>query len=377
MQSRYDFSGLDLLRAFALISVFLFHLFPQRFPGGFLGVSMFFVLSGFLTTVRHSDIAIRDIASFYFRKLTGTFLPALLIVTASCGLTRILVPSAAFGLRGDFLSIAGGFYNIRQIQQSQNYFAQIGGGSPFLHLWTLSVEMQFLLAFPWIAVILREAGRKDHEAALWIFAVITGVSGMLMPLLELFGAGDSFLYYSTVTRIFPLLLGMLAGYYYQSGNALGRKLHRLLFGNLPAMILTSVISSVLVLEALLHVRGQSLWTELLWINLSCIGCALLVLAEAERNGNTVIGWELFKKIRSLSLDLYLWQYPVIFLCSRLLGVSVWSAAAEVIVTVLLTAAGRWFVRTQRGLLRQNAADRKSEMRVSRKAELRISRKLEK
>ena len=151
--------ALDGLRAIAVVGVMLFHGGVSWVPGGFLGVDVFFVISGYLITTlllrEHSGTGGIDLRSFWTRRLRR-LLPALLVLLAAVAVAIpfFVAASEAASVRGDALAALAYVANWRFILTEQSYFA--GAPSPLRHLWSLSVEEQWYIAFPVVlALVLR------------------------------------------------------------------------------------------------------------------------------------------------------------------------------------------------------------------------------
>ena len=148
--------GIDSLRALAIVGVLFFHLFPKFVPGGFLGVDIFFVLSGFLIALvlDKESINIRTIFNFIIRRVRRLF-PALwltLILTLSAGYF-LLLDNEFKKLLTESLSAALFYFNITQIDKSGYFDPGVLDEEAILNLWTLSVEFQFYLLFPLIYLV--------------------------------------------------------------------------------------------------------------------------------------------------------------------------------------------------------------------------------
>ena len=222
--------GLDGLRALAVIAVMIYHADPSWLPGGFLGVEVFFVISGYLITLllmaeRERDGRI-NLGAFWMRR-ARRLLPALFAVMVALSIwTTIAKPEALGKVRGDL--IAGFFYvsNWFQIWVGAGY-ASSGDFAPLRHLWSLAVEEQFHLVWPIVmAVILRGGTRRVARPVLWmlgIVAVVTLVTSIAVhggPIGECSVTPEAYwtlgdrciakadtLYLSTITRSTGLLLG--------------------------------------------------------------------------------------------------------------------------------------------------------------------------
>ena len=207
--------GLDGLRAVAITGIVFYHMFPQAIRGGYLGVSLFFVLSGYLmavTALRAEAAGGFSAGRFYLRRLRRIY-PALLLVLALTLLAlRLLLPAALQGMRGEVGSVLLGYGNWRQILQNSSYFTRISNTSPLTHLWSLAVELQYYLLWPVLFWLYRAMARRGEgpagDGVLLALAIISAVAmGMLYP-----ADGDpNRVYYGTDTRAHALLLGSALG----------------------------------------------------------------------------------------------------------------------------------------------------------------------
>ena len=201
--------GLDGLRAIAVLAVILYHAGLGWLPGGFLGVEVFFVISGYLITALllgewRRNLAL-DFRTFWLRR-ARRLLPALyLLLLVSLALAVVRLPDQVARLRGDaiasFFYVLNWFYIVRQ----QSYFEAVGRPSLFQHLWSLAIEEQFYLFWPpLLALGLRVLNRRRLLAALLLAAA---ASSLWMAFLYRPGVDTSRLYYGTDTRASGLLLG--------------------------------------------------------------------------------------------------------------------------------------------------------------------------
>jgi len=164
--------GLDGLRALAVIAVMIYHASPDWLPGGFLGVEVFFVISGYLITlliVAENERSGRlDLKSFWIRR-ARRLLPALFAMLALVVIyTAVFVPDALGQLRGDVIAALTYVTNWYQIWQGQGYTAA-GDFAPLRHLWSLAVEEQFYLIWPLVMLLLLSRGsRRVVRATGWM-----------------------------------------------------------------------------------------------------------------------------------------------------------------------------------------------------------------
>ena len=311
-RGKMHIEGLDALRGIAILGVILYHLIPGKVPGGFLGVNMFFVLSGYLiyrTSVWDLHQDRYSVATFY-KKRIGRIYPAMLIMVAAVmGFLILYMPQVAKGKAAEVVSLVGGYNNIWQVRQSASYFARISQQSPFTHLWATAVELQFYLIWPllfWMMRLLyKHTSKKLVRTALFILVM---ASGIWMSVLYQPEQDVSRLYYGTDTRIFALLLGVYVGMIHRDVERVCR--HRMSEGLHRACI---VVAGILYLVSYFVLEGQMpvLYYGGLFVHSMLCGILLLLLPYSgiermlERSPFTIVG--------KMSYELYLWMYPIIFL----------------------------------------------------------------
>ncbi|MFH0302826.1 acyltransferase family protein [Bradyrhizobium sp. 31Argb] len=197
---------IDGLRAIAVMLVLIFHAFPEAAPGGFVGVDVFFVISGFLITgiIAHGlDEERFSLAVFYAKRIRRIF-PALIVVLPVVLVAGwlVMLPSAYAQLGSDVFASAAFFANIALLLQS-GYFDVESAKKPLLHLWSLGIEEQFYLFWPLLLMLAARLRLK----LFWIAAILGAVSFALN--LSLIGANPVATFYLPFTRAFELLAGAL------------------------------------------------------------------------------------------------------------------------------------------------------------------------
>src|SRR5882724_7884759 len=195
---------IDGLRAVAVMLVVAFHAFPEAMPGGFIGVDIFFVISGFLITgiiARELEQQRFSLVAFYNRRIRRIF-PALIVVL---GVTLVLgwlwmLPAAYAQLSSDVFASAAFFANIALLLQS-GYFDIESAKKPLLHIWSLGIEEQFYLFWPLLLMLVARL-RLSMLAAV---AVLGAASFVLN--VALIGSNPVATFYLPFTRAWELLAG--------------------------------------------------------------------------------------------------------------------------------------------------------------------------
>jgi len=202
--------GLDGLRAVAVVHVLVFHSDLGWLPGGFLGVSVFFTLSGFLITslliAEAGTYGRVDLAGFWERRFRRLLPPALITIIGVCIASLWLsTPVEQSRLRGDALAAVFYVSNWRSILADLSYEDIFSTASPLIHLWSLAIEEQMYVLIPLVVVVLTSFGFGRRVVGVCAL-VLAGASTIVSAL---FLAGDR-LYYGTDARAAELLIGVAA-----------------------------------------------------------------------------------------------------------------------------------------------------------------------
>lgn len=304
--------GLDALRGIAMIGIVLYHLFPSAVPGGFLGVPLFFVLSGYLmfVTSEHSwengDFHIRN----YYKKRIKKILPPLftMVMIVCCYLT-LTGSSLLIGIRHEIYSIFLGYDNWWQIRHSASYFSKLALASPFTHLWFLAVEIQFYILWPILYVLYQKccqfiSGRK----MCFVFLLLALLSAGRMIMLYTPGEDPSRVYYGTDTMAFPLLIGIFLGAVRQQYNLLGR---RVVKNTAPKFVIFFLIICALFVT----VDGQYPFLYQGGMFLISLFFAYLIhmIENQEACSDPLPKPSFLSLLGNKSYGIYLWHYPLIVL----------------------------------------------------------------
>lgn len=322
--------ALDGLRATALAAVLLYHSMPGAVPGGFLGVEVFFVLSGYLLTslllAEHRRTGTIDRRRYYGRR-ARRLAPALLALLATLVvIAPFLARDDAHRLAGDVYASLGGVTNWHLIQDHSSYFAALGRPPLVRHLWSLAVELQFYAVCPLLCGWL--ARRRPRRATL---ALVLGIAGSAAMMAVRFSAGDpSRAYYGTDTRIGALLSGALLAVVLARRTRI-RDSRRLDAGA------ASVASLALV--ALFVVGDQTArWMYPAGFLAAQLATAALI-AVVLRPGpwGRALAAPRLRWLGERSYGIYLWHWPLVAVLRPRIDVS-WPPVVAAVVTIALAVA---------------------------------------
>ena len=350
-KKRRYITGLDGIRAIAVIMVLAYHLKLALFKSGFLGVTVFFVLSGYLITgILISEVEEEgtiDLKNFWLRRIRrlvpAVMSMAVVIIFVSAVVNRIIFTKGC----KDFLASVLGFNNWWQIFNKVSYFEAAGVPSPFTHCWSLAIETQFYLIYPLILLgiykLVKSRGEGRANRGL-LFAGVTLLLALISVILMivLFDPQQdaSRVYYGTDTRAFSLLFGALLAILWE---------YRMVPRGLSAsanMVLGSVSFAVLLVMTI-AINGSSNFWYRGGQFFGTILTVLMVYAVSGRKtwlsrflSNPVLKW-----MGDRSYSIYLWHYPIILLISKGIKASWWITLIEIVLSVVLAELSYRFIET--------------------------------
>ena len=350
-KKRRYITGLDGIRAIAVIMVLAYHLKLALFKSGFLGVTVFFVLSGYLITgILISEVEEEgtiDLKNFWLRRIRrlvpAVMSMAVVIIFVSAVVNRIIFTKGC----KDFLASVLGFNNWWQIFNKVSYFEAAGVPSPFTHCWSLAIETQFYLIYPLILLgiykLVKSRGEGRAKRGL-LFAGVTLLLALISVILMivLFDPQQdaSRVYYGTDTRAFSLLFGALLAILWEY-----QMVPRRLSASVN-MVLGSVSFAVLLVMTI-AINGSSNFWYRGGQFFGTILTVLMVYAVSGRKtwlsrflSNPVLKW-----IGDRSYSIYLWHYPIILLISKGIKASWWITLIEIVLSVVLAELSYRFIET--------------------------------
>lgn len=339
-QKRRYISGFDGLRALGVIGVILYHMNPNVFKGGYLGVPVFFIISGYLIT----DQLIRqyqtkgafDFKTFYIKRLKRLY-PALCAILFGTSAYIVLFQRNLLGnLHKIVVTNLLNVYNWWQIVNGQSYFERFANNeSPFTHLWTLSIEGQFYIIWPILLVLMLKLLKK-RSGIFNVTIILAFASALLMAVLYQPHVDPSRIYYGTDTRMFSILFGCALAILWPSARLKQsiEKRDRILLDTIGIVCFVGMAFLFLQLTdqgAALYRGGMFLFTFLATV-------LVAVIAHPGADWNAVLTNKLFRWIGSRSYGIYLYQFPVmIFFESKMTNIADHQVLYHVIEAILILA----------------------------------------
>jgi peptidoglycan/LPS O-acetylase OafA/YrhL len=343
--------SLDGLRALAVLGVVGYHMGLGWCQGGLLGVSLMFVLSGYLITglllVEYRETSTFDLKAFWARRLRRLMPQAVVCVVVTAALCTLLNHVLLTKMRGDVIPSLLMFLNWSKIFSNESYFAAAGGPSPLTHYWTLAIEAQFYLAWPPVLLLLmrRRTSSRAIEIGL-VAATVASAVGMALAFSP--DADPSRAYYGTDTRAFSLLLGCLLAFVWPFDRvsrwsvkgiaALDRRLVEVV-ASASVAVLVVMMTVTKGYEAFSFRGGTLLYSVV----------ALVAIAALMPEGSVasrVLSLRPLAWVGSRSYAIYLWHYPIIQLMTNrnsTLPTPAWWYVLELAVTLAVAELTYRFV----------------------------------
>lgn len=354
-KKRRYITGFDGLRTIGVLGVILYHIRPDIFRGGYLGVPIFMVVSGYLITdglIMEFDRSNGfDFRGFWQRRIKRLYPGLVLMLLATSAYITLFARGLLHNLHQIVLSNLLYVYNWWQIANGQSYFARFAqGDSPFTHLWTLSIEGQFYLIWPLLMLLILRRTKKDYKKrGMQLALILAVISGLLMAILYQPKTGVPFdpsrLYYGTDTRAFSILLGAALAFVWPSSR-LAEDVPRT-----DKMVLNGIgtVSLIGMLAMVIFTTDQSPFLYRGGMFIFSIFVTLLVAVVAHPGAlfNRLLSNPVFTWVGRRSYGLYLYQLPVmVFMESKATNIAdhpVLYPVIEVILIVLITEFSYRFV----------------------------------
>lgn len=326
MKDKKYYIGIDYIRVIACIAIFLYHL--GLLKGGYLAVCMFFVLSGYLAWKSAFSEKYFSVKSYFGKKLKKVYIPLLLFVFVTIAVVSLIPNVHWVNLRPETISILFGYNNFWQLHANLDYFTK-QLNSPFIHLWYISILFQFYLIFPFIYIGLRKIGKKIKKsiplfislALAIIFGVYFYVASKNQDMMSV--------YYGTFSRLFSLFFGLALGvihsYYKPLLKDKKALLYKIIFG----------ICILILLVLFIFIDSNSPYFAISMIVVSLITC-LLINVVILINKKLNVFDKIVKSLANISYEIYLIQYPVIYLFQYVYINNILKVIIIVIITLVLS-----------------------------------------
>ena len=332
-QPRVLRTDIQALRALAVVSVVIFHLWPNRLTGGFVGVDVFFVISGFLITqhlVRDATNGTFSVVSFWARRIRRLLPASIAVLVATAAAILLLVPRDLWPTWiAEIGSSAAYFENWTLARNSVDYLAADNAASPTQHFWSLSVEEQFYFALPiliWSLLIIVRSKSPAKVSKALIVLLATIVVASLVACIYLTYSEPVSSYFFTQVRAWQFGSGaLLASVWVYLPKNSKLKIASLLAG------LTLIVLSAVLLDGSLAYPG-------LFAILPTLGAVLAIASDIEAGRIAkLLAWRPIQFIGDVSYSIYLWHWPLIILLPFVIGDLTTVSKVSIIVVTLLLA----------------------------------------
>lgn len=349
-KSRY-IPALDGLRALAVLGVIAYHMGMAWAPGGLLGVTVFFVLSGYLITslllIEWDNTGTINLPQFWLRRVKRLFPAIAFVIICVAALCTIFDHSLLTKLREDMWAALCWVTNWWYILRDVSYFDALGAPSPVTHFWSLAIEEQFYLIWPVVLIIAHKLGvKRSHMRNATLVLVLA--SALEMALLFNPDADPSRVYYGTDTRAFSLLIGAWLAFVWPS-NQLGanNEVHldrnvRIALDAVGGIALIGLVAMMGCIEgtSAIMYRGGILLASVI----------TMVIVAVIVHPSSILGKIFSAKplvwIGLRSYGIYLWHYPLLLLMnprSNIAGTPWWMYIVELVVICACAAFSYKFV----------------------------------
>ena len=293
-------ADIDGLRAVAVLAVVGFHAFPKEVPGGFIGVDIFFVISGFLiSTILFQNLESNTFRflTFYARRIRRIFPALLVVLAANLSIGWFMLLADKYERLGKHAAGGAGFVSNLLFWKESGYFDGAAATKPLLHLWSLGIEEQFYLIWPLVLWI----GWKARINLLAL-TMAMGLASLTWDV-AVVSRDSASAFYLPMSRFWELLAGAVLAHISlkrPTSSAAG-----------PWCNLRSVLGSSLILAGLLLINGERAFPGW-WAILPTLGTTLIISAGPRAWLNrTVLSRRVLVWVGLISYPLYLWHWPLL------------------------------------------------------------------
>ena len=300
MKKTRNIVKIDYIRIISCIGVLLYHLGILK--GGYLAVCTFFVVSGYLSAVSFLKRKQFSFKEYYLSRLLNIYLPLLVVTFSTIALVSLFPDIVWVNLKKETTSVILGYNNYWQIAANLDYFTR-HISSPFMHMWYIAILLQYDLIFPLIYTVLRNASRKVSKLIPIAALGVAGIISFIVFCIRIGNEDVMFAYYSSFSRLFSFVFGAMLGF-----------IHAYIK---PIVLKDKNISKIafniyLILLAIMFVffgsGNENIGLYMLLTTIVSMRLIDYAVVDRETRSNVYV-----KLLSGMSYDIYLLQYPVIFL----------------------------------------------------------------
>ena len=303
--SKKYYKDLNIIRLVACIAVLFYHL--GLLKGGYLAVCTFFVLTGYLSVVSSFKKKAFSIKEYYKNRLIKVYIPLVIVVFITIGVTSFFKNVYWISLKNETTSVLLGYNNFWQISANLDYFAR-HVDSPFMHLWYIGILLQFELIFPFLFKLLKKSGEKIDKIMPCIIPLVFATASIIYFLIASHSSNIMNAYYNTFARCFSIFFGVSLGFihlYYKP--LIPKKIKK---GGLSKVLFYIYLGISLIL--FIFVKSTSNLFTISMILVTLISCRLIDYGTTNKSELNIFD-KIVKRVSDISYEIYLIQYPVIYL----------------------------------------------------------------
>lgn len=319
------YKKIDYIRILSCILVLLYHL--NIIKGGFLAVCTFFTLSGYLSclsALKNNNFSIKE---YYVGRLKKIYLPLIIVVFLTIFFARLNSNIGWINLKQETNSVLFGYNNFWQLNANLDYFTK-SINSPFIHLWYISILMQFELLFPIIFIAYRKLDNALRKNISTLLIVIMAIGSTILFYIMSKNEDIMHVYYNTLARSFSFIWGiLLAILHYKYNFRIAKPLH-----HFKHVIFT--IYSLILIGLCINVSSESQDYAIIMIIVTLISIRLIEYATMDKlyNKNNKV----FNILSSCTYEIYLAQYPIIYFAQTCLSNNSFKVPIIICITLIMS-----------------------------------------
>ena len=326
---------IDGLRAFAVTAVIINHFNRHLLPSGYLGVDLFFVISGYVITSSLSGRQSKDFGDFlggFYERRIKRLVPALVVFVVLTSLMICLFNPDPGGSLTTGIKSLFGLSNLYLFEESADYFAQSIELNPFAHTWSLGVEEQFYLLFPCL-IWFSGYGRQSQYGARNLFLAISVLSfASLIGFIVLYQVHQPAAYFLMPARFWEMAAGCMIFIGFRKRVKTERVLEKV-----PPLLVLTAMTAVMFLPISWAVQATISMVALAVVLIACLKSGTLAFAILSHKRTVYIGL--------ISYSLYLWHWGVLSISRWTIGIHWWSVPLQAALIYMLGAGSHRFVES--------------------------------